>query len=57
MEGALYHLRGQVVQGPAHRASPAVGGVHRPPEVCDLDVSLGVQQQVLGLDVSVDDLE
>ena len=56
MKGALYHLWGQVVQGPAHGAPPAVGGVHRPPEVGDLDVPLGVQQQILRLNVSVDHL-
>ena len=53
---ALDHLRGQVVQGPAHGGPPGAGGVHRPPEVGDLEVALHVQQQVLRLDVSVDHL-
>ena len=56
MQGALDHLGREVVECPAHRPAAAVGRVHRPPEVRDLDVALGVQQQVLGLNVPVDDL-
>ena len=37
--------------------SPTVGGVHRPTEIRNLDVSLRIEQQVLRLDISVDDLE
>ena len=29
----------------------------RPTKICNLDVSLRIEQQVLGLDISVDDLE
>ena len=37
--------------------SPTVGGVHGPSEIRNLDVSLRIEQQVLRLDISVDDLE
>ena len=35
----LDHLRGQVVQCPAHGGPPAAGGVHGPPEVRDLEIT------------------
>merc|ERR1719192_1047785 len=56
MERSLNHLWGQIVQCATHGTSPTVGGVHRPTEICDLDVSLSVEQQVLGLDISVNNL-
>ena len=41
---------------PRARYTPGGGRVHRPPEVGDLQLSLQSEQQVLGLDVSVDHL-
>ena len=37
-------------------APAAVGSVHRPPEVSNLELALGAQQQVLWFDVAVDDV-
>ena len=52
----LNHLRGQVVESAAHGGAPAAGRVHGPPEVGDLEVTLHVEEEVLGLDVAVDHL-
>lgn len=52
----LDHLRGQVVEGAAHGLAAAVGGVHAPPEVGQLDLAVDADEDVLGLDVPVDDV-
>lgn len=52
----LHHLRGQVVEGAAQGAAPAVGRVHGPAKVCDLEVPAQADEQVLRLDVAVDDV-
>ncbi len=48
--GSHLHRKGEA------GAPAAVGGVHRPAEVGDLELALGAQQQVLGFDVAVDDV-
>ena len=39
VHGTLDHLWWEVVERPAHRCAPAVGRVHRPTEVSNLDVA------------------
>lgn len=52
----LKHFRGQVIQSPA-KGGPLERRLLEvaPPEVTQLDVHVGIQQDVLGLDVPVDD--
>lgn len=49
----LHHLRRQVVQRPAQRLAPAVGCMHAPPKVSNLDGAVNAKQQVFRLNVSV----
>jgi len=56
MEGSLYHFWWQIVQSPAHCPSPTVGSVDGPAKISNLDVALGVQQQVFRLDISMNHL-
>ena len=53
---ALHHLGGEVVEGAAEGVALGGGGVNGPSEVCDLDLALAVDEEVLGLDVAVDDV-
>ena len=52
-------LRGHVLDGPAESVGHCtlVYGLFTQAEVCQLDVALAVQQDVLWLQVSVDDVE
>lgn len=52
----LDHLRGQVIQGSTQRLPARGRRVDRPPKIRDLQLTLGPQQQILWLDVSVDDM-
>ena len=56
MKSSLDHFWRQVVQCSTHSTSSAVGSMHGPTKVSNLDVALGVQQKVLGLDISMNDL-
>lgn len=53
---SLNHLRRQIVQRATHRLAPARRRMHRPPKVCNLQVPIQPQQQVLRLDVPMDDM-
>ena len=57
VRGSVDHLRGQVVEGAAHRGSAGGGRVDRPAKVGDLEVALHVQEQVLRLDITMNYLE
>ena len=50
------HLRREVVECTAHGGAPGGGRVDGPAEVGNLQITLHVEEEVLGLDVPVDDL-
>ena len=49
----FHHLRWQVIQRPAQRLAPAVGRMHAPPKVSDLDGAVNADQEILWFDVTV----
>ena len=55
-EAHLDHLGWQVVQSPAERLPAGVWRVHRPAKVCNLELPMKAQQQVLWFDVPMDDM-
>ena len=44
------------LQGEQDASPSGVGCVNRPAEICNLEIPIDSQQQILGLDVSVDDV-
>lgn len=56
LSSRLDHLRWQIVQGTTHGLSPAVGSVHTPAEVRDLDLVVYTDENVLRLDVAMNDV-
>ena len=52
----FHHFRADVVEGTAESV-PVPVGVHAPPEVSHLDGVIPCQEDVLGLEVAVDDVE
>ena len=54
MVAALHHLWWQIVQGAAQRLAAAIGCMHAPPKVGDLQLALDSHQQVLRFYVAVD---
>ena len=53
---SLDHFGGEVVQSTTQSVAPGGGGVDGPAKVGDLDLALGADEQILGLDVAVDDV-
>lgn len=53
---ALDHLGREVVQRATQRRAPVAGRVHTPAKVGNLHLAADADQQVLGLDVTVDDV-
>lgn len=52
----LDHFWGQVVEGTAHGVATVVGGVDAPAEIGNLDLAVDAHEDVLGLDVTVNDV-
>lgn len=59
MVSALHHFGGHVFDGAAEGVGPPLGLVRSElpaePKVCEHDVALPVQQDVLQLDITIDD--
>mmetsp|Transcript_21606 Transcript_21606/g.44583 ORF Transcript_21606/g.44583 Transcript_21606/m.44583 type:complete len:271 (-) Transcript_21606:618-1430(-) len=53
---SLDHLRGKVVQRPAHGVPPRSRRVHTPPEIRNLDIVVRPEKQILRLDIPVNDV-
>ena len=56
VKASLHHLWRQVVEGATHGCAPWGGCVHAPTEIGNLQVSLHVEQQIFGLDITMNDL-
>lgn len=50
------HLWREVIEGTAHGLSSAVGGMHTPAKVGNLEFAMDTDQNILGLDVAVNDV-
>ena len=53
---ALDHLGWEVIEGAAEGGPPVTGGVYAPAEIANLELAVDAQEEILGLDISVDDV-
>jgi len=50
------HLRGKVVQGAAHGLTPGIRCVHAPAKVANFEFAVDTEQEVFGLDITMNDV-
>ena len=53
---ALDHLGGEVVEGTAESGAPVTGRMHAPAKIADFELAVDSEEEILGLDISVNDM-